>query len=69
MTKTQGTPAGYAGKGTVGGSLAYLLVTVPTEWLQVLPAVPEAFLLPTIGALGVVLTAILGLAFKRKETP
>lgn len=69
MTDGRMTPADYAGKGTVGGSLAYLAVTVPTEWLQVLPAVPEGFLLPTIGALGVVLTAILGLVFKRKESP
>lgn len=58
--------ADYAGKGTVGGSLAFLLIVVPTEWLGWLPPVPDGFLLPMIGALGTVLTAVLALILQKR---
>ena len=59
-----------AGAG-VGGSLAYLLVVVPTEWLTVLPLIPETHFLPIIAALGTVLSAgliaLFGINGKRKS--
>ena len=58
-----------AGAG-VGGSLAYLLVVVPTEWLEVLPVIPEQHFMPIILALGTILSAgliaLFGINGKRK---
>lgn len=48
-------------QGGVGGSLAYLMVTAPTEWLAWLPVVPEGHYLPMVGALGTVIAAALRL--------
>ena len=56
-----------AASGGVGASLAYLLVTVPTEWLQLLPLLPEPHFLPVVGALGVVLSALLLRVLPKKE--
>lgn len=57
-----------AGAGmTVGGSLAYLIVTIPTLWLEVLPLIPEPHFLPVVGSLGAVISAILILIFGKKR--
>lgn len=52
-------PNAIGAAGGVGGSLAYLIIVVPTEWLKVLPLIPDPHFLPLVGALGVVLSAIL----------
>ena len=59
---------GIAISGGVGGSLGYLIVAVSTEWLKVLPLVPDPHFLPIVGALGVVLSAILLRVFPIKAT-
>ena len=57
-----------AGAGvSVGGSLAYLIVAVPTVWLEVLPLIPEPHFLPVVGSLGAVLSAILILIFGKNR--
>lgn len=52
-------PGQVGARAGVGGSLAYLLVVVPTEWMKWLPLIPEPHFLPIIAALGTVLSAVL----------
>lgn len=53
-------------------SLAYVALVAPTEWLNLLPTVPEGQLVPLTAALGTVLTAVIQvgrtLFTRKKET-
>lgn len=49
-------------QGGTGGALAYLLLTAPTEWLGVLPVVPESHYLPMVAALGTVIAGVMRMA-------
>lgn len=54
-------------QGGAGSAISYLLLTVPTDWLGYLPAIPEGHYLPMVAALGAVITAALRLAGLGKQ--
>lgn len=54
-------------EGGVGTSAAYVILVAPTEWLGVLPAIPDGQLIPLVAALGGVLTAIITKCNKEKS--
>lgn len=45
-------------EGGVSGALSFLLLSVTTEWLEILPAIPEGQLLEYTSALGIVIAGI-----------
>ncbi len=54
--------------GSVGGALAYLLAIVPTDWLGLLPPIPEAHFPLVVGALAVVISAALIRVLGKRST-
>jgi hypothetical protein len=54
-------------QGGVGSAIAYVALTAPTEWLKVLPVIPEGHYLPMVAALGAIITAALALIGWKKS--
>jgi len=54
------SPQSLLQDGGVGVSAAYVVLTVPTSWLGVLPAIPDGLTVPLTTAFG----TVLGCAFR-----